>query len=156
MYIRLITLGTKMPAWVNDGVKAYQKRLAGDIRLDIVELPLPKRGSASIDVLIKKEAELITKQLQRWPQALRVALEVKGKRHDTHSLSRSVSAAREIGQDMVILVGGPDGLCPSLSASCHEQWSLSDLTLPHPLVRLIIAEQVYRVWSLLQGHPYHR
>src|SRR5699024_12838673 len=117
---------------------------------------LPKRSRHNYTVLIKKQANITTKQVQRLPQALRAPLEVKGKLHDTHSLSRSVSAAREIGQDMVILVGGPDGLCPSLSASCHEQWSLSDLTLPHPLVRLIIAEQVYRVWSLLQGHPYHR
>lgn len=145
-----------MPAWVNEGVKEYQKRLAGDIRLDIIELPLPKRGSADINALIKKEAALITKQLERWPQALRVALEVKGKRHDTISLSRRIDTAREISQDVVVLIGGPDGLCPQLSAACDERWSLSDLTLPHPLVRLLIAEQTYRVWSLLQGHPYHR
>lgn len=145
-----------MPAWVNEGVREYQKRLAGDVRLEIVELPLPKRGNTGIDVLIKKEAALINKQLERWPQALRVALEVKGKRHDTISLSHSIDAARNIGQDIMVLIGGPDGLCPQLSAACHERWSLSDLTLPHPLVRLLIAEQIYRVWSLLQGHPYHR
>jgi len=145
-----------MPPWVNEGVHEYQKRLAGDVRLEIIELPLPKRGSTDAAVLIKKEAALINKQLERWPQALRIALEVKGKRHDTVSLSRSIDAARNIGQDIIVLIGGPDGLCPQLSAACHERWSLSDLTLPHPLVRLLIAEQIYRVWSLLQGHPYHR
>lgn len=145
-----------MPAWVNQGVDEYRKRLTGDIRFEIIELPLPKRGSTNIDTLIQREAELIKRQLQKWPQAKRVALEVKGRRHNTESLAKSITDARDISQDMLIIVGGPDGLCPTLSQQCHEQWSLSDLTLPHPLVRLVVAEQVYRVWSLLNGHPYHR
>lgn len=145
-----------MPAWVEQGVAEYQKRLAGDIRLHIVEIPLPKRGKFPTEKLIQKEAELIEKQLVKWPQSRRVALEVKGKPHDTFSLSKNIASARDIGEDIAILVGGPDGLCPKLSRSCHEQWSLSNLTLPHPLVRIVIAEQVYRVWSLLNGHPYHR
>lgn len=145
-----------MPAWVNQGVEEYSKRLTGDVRFEVVELPLPKRGSTSVHTLIKKEAELINKQLQKWPQAKRVALEVKGKSHSTESLAERIIQARDIGQDIVILIGGPDGLCPQLSQQCHEQWSLSDLTLPHPVVRLVLAEQVYRVWSLLNGHPYHR
>ncbi len=145
-----------MPAWVDQGVREYCKRLVGDIRFEIIELPLPKRNGANVRTLIKKEAELITKQLHKWPQAKLVALEVKGRRHNTESLAKRIVEARDIGQDIIILIGGPDGLCPQLSQQCHEQWSLSDLTLPHPVVRLVIAEQVYRVWSLLNGHPYHR
>src|SRR5699024_12821103 len=113
-----------MPPWVNEGVHEYQKRLAGDVRLEIIELPLPKRGSTDAAVLRKKVAALINKQLERWPQALRIAVEGKGKRKDTDSLSRSIDAARNIGQDMIVLIGGPDGLWPQISGDCPASWSL--------------------------------
>src|SRR5699024_12822145 len=110
-----------MPAWVNQGVDEYSKRLTGDIRFEVIELPLPKRGSASIHTLIQKEAALINKQLQKWPQAKRVALEVKGKRHSTKSLATRITQARDVGQDIVILIGGPDGLCSQLSQQRSEE-----------------------------------
>ena len=85
-----------------------------------------------------------------------MALEVNGRALDTPALSRKLGELKDLGQDLVLLVGGPDGLCPQLSASAHERWSLSNLTLPHPLVRVLLAEQIYRAWSILQGHPYHK
>ncbi len=145
-----------MPTWVEQGINEYRKRLVGDIRLDIIEIPIPKRGNTNVATLIKKEAELLKKQLQKWPQARYVALEVNGKAHSTESLAKRITAIRDMGQDIVLLIGGPDGLCSELSQQCHEHWSLSALTLPHPVVRVVLAEQVYRVWSLLNGHPYHR
>jgi 23S rRNA (pseudouridine1915-N3)-methyltransferase len=85
-----------------------------------------------------------------------VALEVQGQSWSTERLAREAEQWRHAGGDVALLVGGPDGLEPGLSASAHQRWSLSPLTLPHPLVRLILAEQLYRAWTLLIGHPYHR
>ena len=90
------------------------------------------------------------------PGARTVALEVTGRRITTPKLADELGRLRDLGQDLSIIVGGPDGLCPTLSGSCDMQWSLSDLTLPHPMVRILLAEQVYRAWSILAGHPYHR
>ena len=85
-----------------------------------------------------------------------MALEVKGKTWSTEQLADEADAWRMLGKDIVLLVGGPDGLEPSLSAMADKAWSLSPLTLPHPLVRIMLAEQLYRAWTLLVGHPYHR
>ena len=83
-------------------------------------------------------------------------MEVKGRVLETAKMAQRIGTLRDEGRDLVLLVGGPDGLDPELSARCHERWSLSALTLPHPLVRVLLAEQIYRCWSLLSGHPYHR
>ncbi|EKF75786.1 hypothetical protein A11A3_02917 [Alcanivorax hongdengensis A-11-3] len=156
MRLVLLAVGTRMPAWVNDGFSEYQKRMPPEMRLELEEIPLPKRGKADTASLIRSEAELIRKRLDKYPAARVVALEVKGRALDTPALSRKLGALKDIGQDLVLLTGGPDGLCPALSASADEQWSLSNLTLPHPLVRVLLAEQLYRGWTLLTGHPYHR
>lgn len=156
MRVRLLALGTRMPDWVEAGVSEYQRRLTQDIRLDIEELPLPKRGPGSdTRSLVRQEAAALEKRLAKYPGCRTVALEVTGRRLTTHQLSSELGRLRDQGQDLNVLVGGPDGLCPELSAR-FPQWSLSDLTLPHPLVRILLAEQVYRAWSLLVGHPYHR
>ena len=156
MRVHLLALGTRMPDWVQTGTDEYSKRLAGDIRLEIEEIPLPKRGSTPVPTLIRQEAELLRKRMARHPGARSVALEVTGRRLTTEKLATELGHLRDLGQDLILLVGGPDGLCPELSANCDLRWSLSDLTLPHPLVRILLAEQVYRAWSILAGHPYHR
>lgn len=157
MRVRLLALGTRMPAWVEAGVAEYSRRLAGDIRFEVEEISLPKRGShVDTATLVTREAEALRKRLAKYPGATTVALEVAGRRLDTERLARELGTLRDLSQDLCILVGGPDGLCPALSAECRQQWSLSDLTLPHPLVRILVAEQVYRAWTLLAGHPYHR
>ena len=155
MDVHVLAIGTRMPAWVNDGTAEYSKRLAGDIRLQVHELTMPRRH-ANTRALIDAEAELLKKRLAALPGALTVALEVTGRPLDTPSMAKRLGTLRDEGRNLALLVGGPDGLQPDLSASCDERWSLSVLTLPHPLVRVILAEQVYRCWSLLNGHPYHR
>ena len=155
MQVHLLAIGTRMPDWVDQGTGEYVKRLAGDIRLQVHELAMPKRH-ANTRALIDAEAELLKKRLDTLPGALSVAMEVGGRQLDTPALAKRLGTLRAEGRDLALLVGGPDGLQPALSAQCDERWSLSALTLPHPLVRVILAEQVYRCWSLLNGHPYHR
>ena len=155
MLVRVLAIGTKMPDWVDSGVEEYRRRLAGDIRFEIEEIPLPKRRGDTA-ALIGEEAEALRKRLQKYPGIHTVALEVLGRPIDTPQLAKKLQTLRDQSQDMALLIGGPDGLDPQLSRQCHEQWSLSALTLPHPLVRILVAEQIYRGWSLLSGHPYHR
>ena len=155
MWVRVLAVGTRMPDWVNKGVEEYRRRLAGDVRLDIEEIPLPRRHGDTA-ALVAAEAEALRKRLQKYPGIHTVALEVLGRPLDTRQLADRLGSLRDTGQDMAMLIGGPDGLAPELSHQCHERWSLSALTLPHPLVRILVAEQIYRGWSLLSGHPYHR
>lgn len=155
MLVRVMAIGTKMPDWVEQGIEEYRRRLAGDIRLQFEEIPLPKRRGDTA-ALIADEAESLRKRLQKYPGIHSVALEVLGRPIDTPQLAKKLQVLRDQSQDMALLIGGPDGLDPELSRQCHEQWSLSALTLPHPLVRIVVAEQIYRGWSLLSGHPYHR
>jgi len=154
--IVLLAIGTRMPAWVTEGYNEYQKRMPPDMRLTLEEIPMPKRGKGDAGSQIRAEADVLRKRVEKYPGAKTVALEVNGRALDTHALSRKLGELKDVGQDLVLLVGGPDGLCPQLSATAHERWSLSNLTLPHPLVRVLLAEQLYRGWTLLTGHPYHR
>ena len=85
-----------------------------------------------------------------------ITLEIDGRPWDTQALSKQLHGWRSIGQDVALLVGGPEGLAPECQALAQQSWSLSPLTLPHPLVRVIVAEQLYRAWSILVNHPYHR
>lgn len=156
MRIHLLAVGTRMPAWVNQGFSEYQKRLPADMSLELEEIPLPKRTRGAVSDLVRAEGQALEKRLDKYPGAHRVALEVTGKRLTTPDLSQRLGTLHDLGQDLALLVGGPDGLCPQLSAAANERWSLSALTLPHPLVRVLLAEQIYRGWTLLVGHPYHR
>ncbi len=155
MKIRLLAVGSKMPGWVEEGVNTYRKRLPRDFNLEIEEIALGQRGKyADIAKARAQEAQRIRDKL-RGDEYL-VALEVKGKPWTTEQLAQEADAWRMAGRDIVLLVGGPDGLEPSLSATADKTWSISPLTLPHPLVRIMLAEQLYRAWTLLVGHPYHR
>lgn len=155
MRVRLITVGTKMPDWVTTGFNEYQKRLNQDVQLELVEIPAGKRGkNADVNRIVVKEGEQILNLLN--PQEHIIALDVKGKRFTTEKLSARLNELMHNGQSVALLVGGPEGLAAECRNRASEKWSLSDLTLPHPLVRIVIAEQLYRAWSLLKGHPYHR
>ena len=155
MNIHLITIGQKMPAWVQTGFEEYAKRLPACCSLKLVELPMPARGrNASIDRLKEKEAEAIEAALPKG--ALVIALDEYGQEVSTVGLSRKLAQWLEGGQDVALLVGGPDGLDGRLLQKARWTWSLSKLTFPHPLVRVIVAEQLYRAWSVLNHHPYHR
>ncbi len=155
MKLKLVSVGTRMPAWVQAGVSEYTKRLPADFSLLCEEVPLARRGKA-IDVkqAVRKEAEALLNRVR--PDDHVVALEVTGRSFATEELARRVDQIRSEKQQIVLLIGGPDGLGEDCLRRADEKWSLSALTLPHPLVRILVAEQVYRVWSLLNGHPYHR
>jgi 23S rRNA (pseudouridine1915-N3)-methyltransferase len=155
MKISLIAVGTKMPAWVNDGVAEYSKRLPSSFNLTVQEVPLAKRGkSYNVEQCVNKEANLILERVPKNDHL--VAMEVTGKVFDTPALAKRIDKLRDDGRNLSLLVGGPDGLADQCLSRADEHWSLSALTLPHALVRVMLAEQLYRVWSVLNGHPYHR
>ncbi|MBE0511077.1 MAG: 23S rRNA (pseudouridine(1915)-N(3))-methyltransferase RlmH [Chromatiales bacterium] len=155
MNIHLIAVGQRMPNWVEQGYQEFAKRLPNECRLVLHEIPAPKRGkNVDIDKLRRQEADKINASLPKGARL--VALEVGGKPWSTEQLAQRIGEWMGEGRDVALLVGGPDGLEPGLSQRADEQWSLSPLTLPHPLVRVILAEQIYRAWSILKGHPYHR
>jgi 23S rRNA (pseudouridine1915-N3)-methyltransferase len=155
MRVRLLAVGTRMPAWVTAGVDEYRKRLPRDFALEVEEIAPGQRGkNADIPRAMALEAERIRARLRGDEQV--VALEVGGKAWSTEQLAEQAEAWRLAGRDVALLVGGPDGLEASLSAAADQRWSLSPLTLPHPLVRILLAEQLYRAWTLMVGHPYHR
>lgn len=144
-----------MPSWVEGGVTEYTKRLPADFALSLMEVPLAKRGkSIAIEQAIKKESDALLNRVR--PQDYVVAMEVEGRSLSTELLAARIEAIRMEGRNIALLVGGPDGLGASCLARADEKWSLSALTLPHPLVRILIAEQLYRAWSILNAHPYHR
>lgn len=155
MLIKLIAIGQKMPSWINEGYQEYAKRLPKEMRLDLIEIPAGKRGkNADIERIIHKEGELSLAALK--PQDWAIALDVTGKRFTTETYALRLQHHQREGHNLAIFIGGPEGLAPACLERCNERWSLSDFTLPHPLVRIILAEQTYRAWTLSNGHPYHK
>lgn len=155
MKIKLLAVGTKMPSWVQSGVVEYEKRCARYLGLSLVEIPMARRTKiASVEKCIQKESDELLARLL--PEDFVVALEVTGKMQTTEKLAERVAQFRLEGRNLSLLVGGPDGLGEACRKRADECWSLSMFTLPHPLVRILLIEQFYRVASILQGHPYHR
>lgn len=155
MQLHLIAVGNKMPGWVEQGYREYAKRLPPECGLTLHEIPAGKRGkNADIVRLTRQEGEKMAAAIPKGARI--VALEVQGKAWTTEQLAERLDCWLGEGRDVALLIGGPEGLEPGLSASADERWSLSPLTLPHPLVRIVLAEQLYRAWSILKGHPYHR
>jgi 23S rRNA (pseudouridine1915-N3)-methyltransferase len=144
-----------MPAWVEEGVAEYRKRLPAEIQFDIKELPLPKRGkNTDIRRAIAQEGDAMTAAIPAGDRV--IALDVLGKAVSTESLAEALANWQMDGDNISILVGGPDGLSPACLALAWQKWSLSAMTLPHPLVRVLFAEQLYRAWTINNNHPYHR
>ncbi|MER2493246.1 23S rRNA (pseudouridine(1915)-N(3))-methyltransferase RlmH [Catenovulum sediminis] len=155
MKIQLIAVGQKMPAWVEAGFAEYQRRFPRDYALELVEIPAGKRGkNADIKRILEKEGELMLAAVGKSNRI--VTLEVTGKAWTTPQLAKQMQAWQLDGRDVSLLVGGPEGLAPACIAASEQKWSLSALTLPHPMVRVIVAESLYRGWSVNQNHPYHR
>ncbi|TPE48730.1 23S rRNA (pseudouridine(1915)-N(3))-methyltransferase RlmH [Maribrevibacterium harenarium] len=155
MRIRIIAVGTKMPKWVTEGYDEYAKRLPKDFALEVVELPMAQRSKNSdIAKAIRKEGDAMLAAIP--PGDRVIALEVLGKAWSTHDLAAQTEQWRMEGHNVTLLIGGPDGLDPRCSNRADQKWSLSNLTLPHPLVRVLLAEQIYRAWTLMNNHPYHR
>lgn len=156
MKINLVAVGGKMPDWVEAGTREYQKRLPRNFEFVVTEIPLARRGKANNDLkrIRETEGKALLAAVSRGYFV--VALDVKGRFLGTEALAARINAIMAEGRDLALLAGGPDGLSEECLTTADEIWSLSALTMPHTLVRIVVAEQVYRVWSLLSGHPYHR
>lgn len=155
MRLRLLAVGTRMPGWVSEGFGEYAKRLSGDISLELVEISAGKRLKATdLARLKEEEGEALLSALK--PQERVIALDVLGRQLATEDMAATLKDWQIDGRPAALLIGGPEGLSRAVLDRADEKWSLSRLTLPHPLVRIVIAEQIYRAWSLLKGHPYHR
>lgn len=137
------------------GYDEYARRLGPEIRLELVEIPLGKR-SAGGDAAAARAEEGRRMLAKIDPRTHVCALDVHGRAHDTAALSRWLAARLADGRDLALLVGGPEGLDAGCLARADDRWSLSPLTLPHGLVRIVVAEALYRAASVLKGHPYHR
>ncbi len=155
MQIQMLAVGNKMPAWVSSGFEEYQKRFPRDMSLDLVEITPQKRGKkAELGKIKNQEGEAL---LAAVPKGNRiVTLEVHGRPWTTPQLAQQMAGWQMDGRNVSLLIGGPEGLSDACLAAAEQRWSLSPLTLPHPIVRVIVAESLYRAWSLNNNHPYHR
>lgn len=155
MKITMLAIGNRMPQWVEAGYQEYAQRLTGNVQLFLKEIPAEKRTkNSNLKKIFEKESQ---KLLDAIPQGAHVvALDVTGSAWHTEKLARQMEQWMMSGKDVVMLVGGPEGMTPECLRRADQVWSLSALTFPHPLVRVIMAEQLYRAWSITENHPYHR
>ena len=154
MHLHLVTVGTRAPRWVHEGFEDYARRLPRGWRLTLDEVPAAPRGRMDPSAARAREAAALRARVPRG--AWTVALDERGEAWTTRELAERLARCERGGRPAAFLVGGPDGLDPGLLAEAHARWSLSALTLPHALVRVVVAEQLYRAWTLLSGRPYHR
>ena len=155
MKFSIISVNGKMPAWVNAGYDEYAKRLPREICPTLVELPLANRSkSTSVEKVKAREGTQILKSLSKG--AIHIALDVRGKAISTEQLADKLRDWQMHGERVELIIGGPDGLAPECLQKARERWSLSALTLPHPVVRVVLIEQLYRAWTITQNHPYHK
>ena len=155
MKCRLIAAGTRLPDWVNSGFREYQRRLRAPLALELEEIAVAtRRAGESPERAVAREGEKMLAALS--PKDHVVALAVEAPAMSTAQVSEWLAARLRDGKPLALLIGGPDGLSPECLARADRRWSLSPLTLPHALVRIVVAEQIYRAMSLLAGHPYHR
>ena len=155
MKLWVVAVGQRQPAWADTAWAEFAKRFPAEMRLELKALKAEPRSSG------KTAAQCMAAEAQRFEAALpkgvrRIVLDEHGTRLTTQQLADRLRVWRGDGRDAALLIGGPDGLDPALKASADETLRLSDLTLPHALARVLLAEALYRAWSVLEGHPYHR
>jgi 23S rRNA (pseudouridine1915-N3)-methyltransferase len=154
MRLILLAAGTRLPSWINEGYEEYAGRLTGEYRLELKEIPIAQRSGSDIKQALGKERD---KMLAALPtNAYVVALQVTGKMLSSEQLAEFLATRAQEGRDVAFCIGGPDGLAPEVDARAHFRWSLSALTLPHALARVLVAETLYRAVSIIKRHPYHR
>jgi 23S rRNA (pseudouridine1915-N3)-methyltransferase len=154
MRLLILSVGQKMPGWVAAGVREYAGRLPGKL-LQLVELPLGTRTKAGDPR--RAQVEESERMLKAIPDdAFVVALDPRGRSFSTETLAERLDGWMQAGRDVAFLIGGPEGLGEGCLGRSDERWSLSELTFPHMLVRVLVAEQLYRAWTILRNHPYHR
>lgn len=155
MRIRVIAVGSRMPAWVRAGVDEYAVRLGPALKLELLEVDAGNRRPGAPAVrAIAEEGRRVLAALR--PRERVVALDERGREMSTSELARWLEGRMGSGEDLACCIGGPDGHAPEVLARAALTWSLSRLTLPHALVRIVLVEQLYRAQSLLANHPYHR
>jgi 23S rRNA (pseudouridine1915-N3)-methyltransferase len=151
----VVAVGNRMPIWVETAWDDYARRLPPDCALELREIkPEPRTSGKTPAQMMAAEAKRIEAGVPTG--ALRIALDERGRDLTTAALAKTLEQWRGQGRDVAFLVGGPDGLDTDLKASCDGLIRLSSLTLPHPMVRVLLAEQLYRAWAILSNHPYHR
>lgn len=155
MKIQILAMGTKMPSWVQQGCDEYAKRFPKEFSLNIKELTLASRSkTTSTKTVIEAESEKLLAAVPSGNQI--VVLDKGGSSWSTEQLADHIRNWQMQGQSLSLLIGGPDGLSRSCIRKADKAWSLSALTLPHPIVRIILLEQFYRAWAILNNHPYHK
>lgn len=154
MRMRLLAAGTRLPGWVDAGFREYADRLRGDYRLELTEIPLGERGSGDVRRAVETEGKRMLAVAGE--RSYLVVLQVAGRSLTTEQLSRWLEDRARDGDALVFCIGGPDGLAPEVDARARLRWSLSTLTLPHGLARVVVAEALYRAVSVSKGLPYHR
>jgi 23S rRNA (pseudouridine1915-N3)-methyltransferase len=155
MKLVIIAVGTRMPGWVDTAMAEYAKRMGRELLLEIIEIkPQDRAGGVPAARAMAQEAERIQAAIPK--QARLVALDERGADVTTRALAQRLESWMSEGRDVALVIGGPDGLDPELKARAQETLRLSSLTLPHALVRVLLAEQLYRAISVLKNHPYHR
>jgi len=154
MRLLVAAIGQRQPAWADAAWDDFAKRFPADCRLELKALKAEPRPGKTAAQCMAAEAQRLEAALPKG--ARRVILDERGSRLSTAQLAERLQFWRGDGRDVALLIGGPDGLDPALKASADETLRLSDLTLPHAFARVLLAEALYRAWSLMQGHPYHR
>jgi 23S rRNA (pseudouridine1915-N3)-methyltransferase len=155
MHIMVAAVGQRMPQWVNEAWDEYTRRMPNNLGLSLREIPLAKRGkNADTARLRTAESEALYAAVPA--RTTVVALDVKGQSWSTEMLAEKLENWMRDGRDLGFMIGGPDGISQGIMQKADTRWSLGPLTLPHPLVRVVLAEQLYRAWTITQNHPYHR
>lgn len=155
MKVHLLSIGKSMPTWIEAGFAEYVKRMPRDFEIQLHEVSAIKRGeNANCDTIKEQESFRLLEKIPKG--AFPIALDPKGKKISTEALAKTLHGFYEMHQDIAILIGGPEGLSTTCLKHMRQSWSLSDLTFPHALVRVIIAEQLYRAMTILKNLPYHR
>lgn len=153
--ITLITVGSKMPRWVDEACNDFLKRLKDGISVNVVEIPLNKRSKTTdLSRVQDKEKQAIETAIPS--NARLIALAIDGKQFNSIDLSKHIEKIQQINSHLCFIIGGPEGLPDALLSRCDEKWSLSNLTLPHTIARIVFLESLYRAWSILNNHPYHK
>jgi len=151
----VIAVGHRMPGWVAAGFDEFARRMPRELPLQLIEVKAePRTSGKTVEAMMSAEAARIEAALP--PRCRRVILDEHGADLTTVALARRLEAWQGEGEDVALIIGGPDGLAPALKASAREAIRLSSLTLPHALVRPLLAEALYRAWTVLKNHPYHR
>ncbi len=154
MKLCVVAVGQRVPDWAQTAWDDYAKRFPPELKLELRAVKTEPRASRTLPALLAAERERIEAQI---PRAARVvALDERGTPLTTQALGAKLQSWQLEGDDVALVIGGPDGLEPAFRQAAHERIRLSDLTLPHAMVRVLLVEQLYRAWSLNAGHPYHR